>query len=142
MSHHSWFNMIGFHVLVLFFPVAMAVLWRRPNLWPHLLMIFLGMITGLLSVRTDDMGFPVLLLLVFAFFGGFVQPGRAWLCACLVAMWIPVTEAAAHAAGVTQGSPFGILNSLFAFIPAFAGAYLGVFIRHVSKTGQVASKEG
>lgn len=136
MPHQTWFNMISFHALVLFFPVAMVVLWRRPNLWPQLLMIFLGVITGLLSLHAEDMGFPVLLLLVFAFFGGFVQPERAWLCGCLVAMWVPVTEAAAHAAGVTQGSPYAILNSLVAFIPAFLGAYLGVFIHHVSKTGQ------
>ena len=105
-------------------------------------MVFLGAVTGLLSVRADDMGFPVLLLLVFGFFGGFVQPERAWLCAFLVAMWVPVTEAAALAAGVNQGSPSGILNALFAFIPAFVGAYLGVFIKHVSKTGQTAGGKG
>jgi hypothetical protein len=134
--------MISFHALVLFFPVAMIVLWRRPNLWPQLLMIFLGVITGLLSLRTDDMGFPVLLLIVFGFFGGFVQPERAWLCACLLAMWVPVTEALAHAASVTQGPPSGILNSLVAFIPALLGAYLGVFIRHTSKAGQAASMKG
>lgn len=105
-------------------------------------MIFLGVITGLFSLRADDMGFPVLLLIVFAFFGGFVQPERAWLCASVLAMWVPVTEAAAVAAGVNQGFPSGILNSLVAFIPAFVGAYLGVFIRHVSRTGQAASKKG
>jgi hypothetical protein len=136
MSHHNWFNMVGFHALLFFFPLSMVVLWRRPNLWPHLLMSFLGIIVGMLSVRTDDMGFPVLLLLVFGFFGGFVQPARAWLPACLLAMWIPVTEIAAHASGVTNESPAGILNSLVAFVPAFSGAYLCVFINHASKSRQ------
>jgi hypothetical protein len=140
MSHHNWFNMISFQVLVLFFPVSMALLWRRPALWPHCLMIFLGMMTGMLSVRTDDMGVLFFLLMVFGFFGGFAQPGQAWVCAFLLAMWIPVAEAAALATGVTHGSPAGILNSLVAFIPALLGAGLGVLIHRASQTQRVVTR--
>jgi len=126
------FNMIGFHTLVLFFPAAILVLWLRPKLWVHALSLFLGMLTGLISLRGDDPQFPVLLLLVFGFFAGFARPRRAWIFALLLAIWVPVTLVAGLFAGVVRGQPFGVPASCIAFVPALVGVYIGVFIHHSS----------
>ena len=126
------FNMIGFHTLVLLFPAAILVLWLRPKLWVHMLTLFLGVLTGLISLRGDDPQFPVLLLLVFGFFAGFARPRRAWIFAALLAVWVPVTLVAGLLAGVVRGQPWGVPASCLALVPALIGAYLGVFISNSS----------
>ena len=131
-SPHTLFNMISFQALVLLFPVSMLVLWRFPALWVRMLVLYLGLLTGLLDLRTDDAQFPVLLLLVFGFFAGFAQPRRAWLSALLLGMWVPVVTIAALFAGVIRGRPYGVPAAGLAFLPALLGAYLGVWLQRAS----------
>ena len=78
MNAQVLFTMVWFHTLVLFLPLSMFLLYRWPSLWHHLLAIFLGIITGLIDLRSDEVQFPALLLIIFGFFLGFSQPTRAW----------------------------------------------------------------
>ena len=126
---HVLFTMITFNLLALYFPLALFTLWRRPQMAVELLVIFLGMLTGLLDLRSDDAQFTVLLLLVFGCFAGFAKPRRAALAGILLAGWIPVVTVAGLLAGVIHGRPYGVPATGLAFIPALAGAYLGAFVR-------------
>ncbi len=126
------FTVVTFNSLVLFLPIAMLVLWRKPQLWLHLLTFFLGVITGFIGYGTDDPQFPVLLLLVFGFFAGFAQPKRAWLWALLLAVWVPLFELAAVAVGASKGQLSSALESFIVFLPAFLGAYGGVLVNRAA----------
>ena len=129
MSPHTLFNVIAFNSLAGLFPISIFVCLRFPGYAFHMFSLFLGLLTGILAVQTDDMPFPVLLLLVFGMFSGFQRPKAAWQYATLLAMWIPSLELVAKMIGfnVRGGSGFG--GSLIAFVPAFAGAYLGAVLR-------------
>ncbi len=126
---HVLFTMIAFNLLVVYFPVALFTLWRRPQIAVELLAVFLGLLTGLLDLRSDDTQFTVLLLLVFGCFAGFAKPPRAALSAILLAGWIPVVTVAGLLAGVIHGQPYGVPATSLAFIPALVGTYLGAFVR-------------
>jgi hypothetical protein len=86
----------------------------------------------MLSLRTDDMQFPVLLLLVFSFFAGFQSPRHAWQFALLLGTWIPIVEIASSFIGAGKDAVSLIPGGLIAFMPAFAGAYLGAFVNRLA----------
>lgn len=85
MDQRTFFTVIWFNSLVLYLPLSMIIVYKRPALWQLLLSIFLGIIVGILDTKTDEVQFPALLLLVFGFFMGFVQPVRAWKWAFFLA---------------------------------------------------------
>jgi hypothetical protein len=124
--------MVSFNSLVLFFLVALALLWRRPQFWIHALMLFLGAFVGLSSVWTNETIVPVFLLLAFSAFGGFAQPAKAWLMTVLLATWVPVATSLAMLAGALPVNPTGILNSCFAFVPAAIGAGIGLLVNRAA----------
>ena len=81
------------------------------------------------------MQFPLLLLIVFGFFAGFIQPRHAWRWAVLLAVWVPINEVLVQLLGVrtaTADAP-DIIASFFAFVPAFIGTYAGVLIQRASR---------
>lgn len=139
MNSQLAFTIIGFHVLVIFLPISMVVLFKWPQAWHHILALFLGLLTGYINLHSDEVQFPVLHLLVFGFFIAFSQPKGAWQFALLLAMWIPIGQfITIYVEGKTQAIIQEGVFSLVAFIPALMGTYAGVAVRwavtHVSTT--------
>jgi len=132
MSNQTLFTVITFNLLVLFVPVVMFLLYKRPQLWLYLLTLFLGVFVGLTDLRTDDPQLPALLLIVFGLFAGFAQPRRAWQWALILAVWIPFFGAATRVAGLNPASWADVLFSFIALIPALAGAYAGALVKRFS----------
>jgi len=132
--HDHLLTIAGFYALAVFLPLSVILLYVQPGLWHNLFISFLGMLTGYLDVNSHEVQFTVLLLLVFGFFSGFSDSKRSWICALLLAVWVPlfaflrILVERSYGAIVPEG--FG---SFLAFLPAFAGVYLGVGVRTASK---------
>jgi hypothetical protein len=103
----------------------------------YLLALFLGIVTAIVDLGTDEVQFPALLLLVFSFFLGFNQPKHAWRWSLLLGIWIPIFELAKIFLNpefdkiVPEG--FG---STLALIPAFLGTYAGVLLQKAATRKQ------
>jgi hypothetical protein len=123
--------MLTFNSLVLFFLGSVIILWRRPQWWPQLLMVFLGVLSGLMCLRTDDVPVNLFFLVGFGFFGGFAQGNRPWLLALLLGVWAPALSILAHVLGASPDH-FNVAGPFVAFVPAFAGTYLGAFVKQMS----------
>lgn len=128
MSTQLLFTVIVFNSLVLFLPIAAILLWRKPALWLPLLTAFLGVLVGLSDLRSD-VQLTALLLLVFGFFAGYAKPQYAWVWALLLGIWVPLAEFTALAIGMKLSYRPDILASAIALVPAFIGAYGGVFVQ-------------
>jgi hypothetical protein len=132
MAPRTFFTVVTFNFLVLFFIVALAVLWRRPQFWIYSLVLFVGAFVGPSTVWTNDMIVPVFLLLAFSSFAGFAQPRKVWLLAFLLAMWVPVATLLAMVVGAIPLNAGGVLNSCFAFVPASIGGGLGFLLNRAA----------
>ncbi len=124
------FTVIGFYSLVVLLPVSIVVLLKWPQAWHHLIAIFLGLLTGYLNLQSDEIQFPVLLLLVFGFFIAFSHPAKGWQFAILLGIWIPIGQfililVDRYSHSFVQEGIFSFL----AFVPALIGAYSGVVVR-------------
>ena len=64
MSAQTLFTVIVFNSLVLFIPVAMLLLYMRPQLWHYLFALFLGLVIGWMDMHSVEVQPTVLLLLV------------------------------------------------------------------------------
>lgn len=134
MPSQTLFTMVVFYSLVLFVPVAMVLLYVRPQLWNFLFALFLGLVIGWIDMRATEVQPTVLMLLVFGLFLGFAQPAHAWRWALLLAVWVPLGGLAAQLAGLRAGAPAepGVLASFIAFIPALVGSYGGALANRAS----------
>ncbi len=139
MSSQVLFTMIVFNALVVFLPIAAILLWLKPNLWLPLLTAFLGVVIGLTDLRSD-VQYTVLLLLVFGFFAGYAKPQHAWVWALLLGIWVPLAEFTAVAIGLKLSYRPDILTSCVALVPAFIGAYGGVFVQWAATQGNPGTK--
>ena len=90
MPTSTLFTMITFYTLMFFVPVALALLYRWPRLWPLLVALHLGALTGWLDLRSDDPQSAVLLLFTFGMFVGFAEPQNVWRWALALGLWVPV----------------------------------------------------
>jgi hypothetical protein len=125
MAPAPFFTMVCFNSLVLFFLVALVILWRRPGAWLYLLMTLAGAHVGMNTLHSDEPIAAAFLLLALSAFAGFAQPRRSWLLAILLAVWVPLFEILAMWAGVMSPSWSGALAPCVAFIPALVGAGVG-----------------
>ncbi len=139
MSTQLLFTVIVFNSLVLFLPIAAILLWRKPDLWLPLLTAFLGVLVGLSDLRSD-VQLTALLLLVFGFFAGYAKPQYAWVWALLLGIWVPLAEFTALAIGMKLSYRPDILASAIALVPAFIGAYGGVFVQWAAARTQSSSR--
>ena len=138
MSTQLLFTVIVFDALVLFLPVAAILLWLKADLWLPLLTMFLGVIIGLSDLRSD-IQLTALLLLAFGFFAGYAKPQYAWVWALLLGIWVPLAEFTALAIGLKLSYRPDILASAIALVPAFVGAYGGVFVQWAAtRTGSIS----
>ena len=142
MNTNFFLTAIPFHVLVVLLPISMAVLYKKPHLWNVLFALFLGLLTGYVNFHTDEMIFPVLLLLVFGLFFGFSEPQHAWRWVLLLFVWIPLGQfykmiiESSFDTFTSEG-----LVSFISIIPAAIGTYCGVFIRTKSSLGSTSTAE-
>ena len=83
--------------------------------------IGLGLLIGYIDSRPtwDDTGVTVGLLLIGTGVLGLLGPGRPWLLALCVGIWVPLF-------GLTHGPNYG---SLIALVVALVGAYGGTAVR-------------
>ena len=128
----------------------------RPEWIWSALAIAVGLLAAILTLHTDDLQYAVLFLFVQCAVFGYAQPKRAWRWACLIAVWIPLSQL--FNCFVTLPSPreLGFPARLFlgplvvffratipvslaevpgsclAFIPAMAGAYAGAWMSRVA----------
>jgi hypothetical protein len=126
--------MIVFYSLLLFVPVAVLLLYIRPQLWHYLFALFLGLVIGWIDMHSIEVQPTVLLLLVFGLFMGFAEPKHAWRWAILLAVWVPLGGFAAQVVGLRTAAPAepGVFASFIAFIPALIGAYGGALVKRAS----------
>ncbi len=139
MSTQTLFTMIVFNSLLFFLPIAAILLWLKPNLWLPLLTAFLGILIGLSDLKSN-VQLTFLLLLVFGFFAGYAKPKDAWVWALLLGIWVPLAEFTAAAIGLKLSYRPDILASCVALVPAFIGAYGGVFVQWAATQGNPGTK--
>jgi len=82
--------------------------------------VCLGILIGWIDSRPhwDDTGITVGLIVISTFIIGFISPGRPWIWAISVGIWIPVWNI------LFQNN----YSSLAALVIAFIGAYSGAYI--------------
>ncbi len=132
MSREVLLTVVVFNSLVLFIPVAMFLLYKRPHLWQYLFGGFLGLLIGWIDIRAIEVQPTVLLLVVFGLFLGFAQPRHAWRWALILGIWIPLGGFATVWLGLKAFSVQETIGSTMAFIPALVGAYGGVLVNRAA----------
>ncbi len=132
MSNQVLFNMIVFNSLLLFLPMAAILLWLKADLWLPLLTMLFGVIIGLIDLNSTEPQLPALMLLSIGFFAGYAKPKYAWVWALLLGIWVPLAEFTTLAIGMQLAYRPDILASSIALVPAFVGAYGGVFLQWVA----------
>jgi hypothetical protein len=119
------------------------------------LAVAVGLLAAIVALHTDNLQFAVLFLFVQSAVFGFARPERAWRWACLIAMCVPllllfnvlVTLPGPRDLGFLERlyvgpvvaffkaphpvAPGEIGGSCLAFLPAFAGAYVGAWMSRV-----------
>jgi hypothetical protein len=83
--------------------------------------IILGLIIAKIDTgpQWDDTGISVMMIFFAALLCGYLAPSKTWIIALTTGLWIPVFN-------ITRAANFG---SFLALVPAFAGAYLGFFLK-------------
>ncbi len=86
---------------------------------------------GWVDFNNDEPQAAVLVILVGTILLGWLQPGKAWLWAIIIALGLPGMYMMLRALGYQPTSPPspGWYASLLALIPAFIGAYAGAIGR-------------
>ncbi len=94
------------------------------------LAIVLGFIAAYIGLHTSEASVTACVLLVFGFILGLSQAKQAWRWAIILGIWVPIAQITARLADPSR--PLGaayLLAPLLAFVPSFAGTYLGVLSR-------------
>jgi len=131
MNPRLLLTMTVFHTLVVYLLCAALLLWHWPRLWLPVFALFLGLLTGLVDLQSQEPQLPALLLLASGFFMASARPREAWLWPLLIAPWIPVLGLARAALEFTSWSQ--ALISAVAFVPAFIGAGAGALVARAGR---------
>lgn len=110
----------------------------KPNMRSIALVVALlgAALTGVVSVRTDEVQPAVLVIALVCFGLGFAAPRLAWLWALVVGLGVFGGYFFAGLAGIHVKAPPepNLFATLIALIPAFLFAYLGAGARNLSGT--------
>ena len=127
-------TIIGFNFLVVIFLAGVVLVYFRPNHFGIMMSLFLGWLTGFINLGTSEPQLPVLLLLAFGFFVGFITPTSVWKHAIVLGVFVPLSQfiwiVVTHQRELIISDSVG---SFIAFLPAFGGAYLGKFLADVHR---------
>ena len=110
-----------------------------------LLALAAGLFTGYVDFISEELYIPILLVLGFTLIFGYLLPSIAWRLALLVGIGVPLFIFTAYYFGYEPPfveelrdkiSDFDYdvsesVESLFAFIPSFIGAYGGAFLKKI-----------
>lgn len=93
--------------------------------------VVLGLCAGWVDFHNNEPQPAALLLLIFGFLLGCIQPRSAWRWGILLGMGLPATYIIAHSFGLKPVEPLqpNVLAGLLAILPATIGAYVGAAIR-------------
>lgn len=135
MSHALMITVTGFHILVVALPAVILVAYLRPALLGWCMAFYLGLLTGFINLESNEVQFPVMLLLAFGFFMGFqIREHVVWLPVVL-AVWVPAGQFIRLALDPASGSILGDgLASLAAFVPAAFGTAMGWGVRRFARS--------
>jgi len=114
----------GFHLLVICVPIAILMSLLTPRLHKVMFALFLGLLVGFLNLQGDDVQFPVLLLLAFAFFLAYQEPKLPWHLVPILGAWVPAGELIRHALASSE-PPHDVVGPFVAFVPALIGTIVG-----------------
>jgi hypothetical protein len=96
----------------------------------YILAVALAMFTGFVDMHNDEVQAALLVILVGSATLAFIEPRAAWRWALILGLSIPVTYLIVPLVDYT--TPFQMdsyWGTFLAFVPAFIGAYGGVFLR-------------
>jgi hypothetical protein len=131
------FTVVGFNGLVLVFLAGVVVVYFRPGQFGLMTSLFLGWLTAFVNLSSPEPQFPVLLLLSFGFFIGFVVHENVWKYALVLGVFVPVSQflwlAATHQTNLLLLDGAG---SFIALVPPFGGVYLGKFVALAQRAGR------
>ena len=133
MTMQTVFTLGAFYSLALFVPLALVLMYIRPQLWPWLFAIFLGMLTAWLDAGASEVLPIILLLFAFGAFLGFARPEKPWRWALLLGIWVPLGWLLAAALGIRDWKKIELIGAAVPFIPALAGSYLGALVHRAGE---------
>jgi hypothetical protein len=107
--------------------------WKLADQMCWSLGLLFGLMAGYIDLRADEVQGPVLLILIFATFLGFLNPASPWRWALIVGIGIPLTHFTGRAIGFYPHYPVlpNVFATFIALIPAFIGAYAGMLLRNI-----------
>lgn len=111
--------------------------WRSPrDLACVVLALALGLFVGWLDLHVTEVMVTILVLLVSGLLPGLIQPGAAWRWPLLIAIGLPVMAFVAVKSGMQTAEPVhpDVLITIVALVFALLGAYIGVFVRYLTRT--------
>jgi energy-converting hydrogenase Eha subunit A len=97
----------------------------------YILAVLLGVATGYVNVRVEDLMLTAVMVTAFAMFLAFLRPEHPWRWAVVVSAMIPVGEVVAFKLTGQKLNRAGISEAILAVLPANAGAYGGAALRTV-----------
>ncbi len=139
--HNVIITTAGFYILVLYFPLALMLVYARPYLWHYTLAVFLGMLVGYIDANSSEVHLPVLLLLTFGFFFAVAKPRKPLLLILVLAVWAPAVEWIKIMSGMNDKILADGVGSLLAFVPAALGVYGGVLMHNAIGKKSSATNE-
>jgi len=134
---------------------SVMTLTRPEGIWSALA-IAVGLLAAVLTLHTDDLQYAVLFLFVEGAVFGCARPRRPWQWACLIAVWIPLSQLFNCLVTLPSPRDLGFPARLFlgplvvffratipvslaevpgsclSLIPVLAGAYAGAWMSRVS----------
>jgi hypothetical protein len=103
----------------------------RDDLPFYFLAALAGVGTGWVDVTIDDLLFTALLVLLACMLLGLLRPLWPWRWVVVVAIFVPLTEFAAHWIGTAKPTRGQMYGSFLLALPGIAGAYGGAVVRGV-----------
>jgi energy-converting hydrogenase Eha subunit A len=97
----------------------------------YILAVLLGVATGYVNVRVEDLMLTAVMVTAFAMFLAFLRPDHPWRWAVVVSAIIPVGEVVAFKLTGQKLNRAGVSEAILAVLPANAGAYGGAALRTV-----------
>jgi hypothetical protein len=98
-----------------------------------LLAFAMGLLTGYIDFHATEVQATVGVLLIFTFIFGFASPRQTWRWALCIGIGVPLLHILNSLLRLPPPYPVepNILGTFIALIPAFIGAYCGVFARRL-----------
>ncbi len=126
MVRSTLMTMITFNGFFVACAAAVVMSIRAPRRRHELFALFGGMLIGFIDLQTDEVQFPILLLLVFGFILGTVEPGKPLRWIVFLSVFVPLTHLGVLIFSPSAGqSLLEVAGSLLSIVPATIGTLVG-----------------